>query len=222
MKIVLKFLSFSFFMVLFGCNTYITKEEFSPELYSERPITILVLPPINNTTASDAKEYYSTTVSEPLANSGYYVLPIEVVNDILQQEGLFDTETLESIPLQKFFEYFGADAVLSVTLEKWDIQFLLTSGSVTVKVSCQLQSTHTGKILWYYDDEISVSTTGETGGAKGWAGLLVQVLTTAVKTATQSYIPIARKVNSQIFITLPFGKYHSEYDTDKSYQIKKK
>ena len=114
-------------LLLSGCASYVTKEEFAPDMYTEHPVSILVLPPINKTTAADAKEYYATTVAEPLTNSGYYVFPMEVVYDILQQEGLFDTETMLNIPVQKFKEYFDADAVLYVTLLEWDTQYFITS-----------------------------------------------------------------------------------------------
>ena len=115
-------------ITLSGCATFVTKEEFAPEMYNEHPLSILVLPPINNSTAADAKEYYATTVAEPLTNSGYYVFPMEVVYDMLQQEGLYDTETMTDIPVEKFKQYFGADAVLYVTIQEWDTQYLLTSG----------------------------------------------------------------------------------------------
>ena len=149
----LRLWSFTFLAAsLAGCASYVTKEEFAPKMYSEHPVSILVLPPINKSTAADAKEYYATTVAEPLTNSGYYVFPMEVVYDILQQEGLFDTETMLYVPTQRFREFFGADAVLYVTILEWDTQYLIIDGSVTVKAACELRSTHTGDVLWFYDE----------------------------------------------------------------------
>ena len=57
-------------LLVSGCANYTTKGEFAPNVYDERPKAILVLPPINNSTAADAKEYYITTIAEPLSNSG--------------------------------------------------------------------------------------------------------------------------------------------------------
>ncbi len=207
---------------LIGCATYITKDEFAPQMYSEHPISILVLPPINNSTAADAKEYYTTTVAEPLTNTGYYVFPMEVVYDVLQQEGLYDTETMLNVPVEKFYDYFGADAVLYVTINKWDTQYLITSGSVNVQATCELKSTHTGELLWFYDEEIDVNTSGSNVGAGGWVGLIAQVVTTAVQTAAQDYVPIARDVNKKIFMALPVGKYGKRYDKDQKDKVKKK
>lgn len=209
-------------VLLGGCTAHITKQEFAPKMYNEHPLTILVLPPINKSTAADAKEYYTTTVAEPLTNSGYYVFPMEVVNDVLKQEGLFDTETMENVPLQKFREFFGADAVMFVTIVEWNTQYLVTSGSVKVKITCVLRSTNTGESLWFYDDVVSVNTTGDSGGASGLAGLLVTAVSTAVKSATTDYVPIAKKVNENIFLAMPFGKYHTKYNSDQKMSIEKR
>ncbi len=205
-----------------GCSASITKEEFAPKMYSEHPVSILVLPPINKSTAADAKEYYSTTVAEPLTNSGYYVFPMEVVDDILQQEGLFDTETMLNVPARKFREFFGADAVLYVTIQEWNTKYFITSGSVTVKAACELRSTTTGDVLWFYDGEVTANTTGQSGGAGGLAGFLAQAISTAVQTATQSYIPLARDASEKIFHAMPYGKYHKEFEQDRKNKIEKK
>lgn len=209
-------------LFLGGCAAHVSKEEFAPKMYTDHPTSILVLPPINKSTAADAKEYYATTVAEPLTNNGYYVFPMEVVYDILQQEGLFDTETMYNIPVEKFREFFGADAVLYVTILDWNTKYFLTSGSVNVKIACELRSTTSGEVIWFYDDEVSVNTSGESGGATGLAGLLVAAVTTAIKTATQSYIEPARDVSKQVFLAMPAGKYHPDFNKDQKKSIEKK
>lgn len=218
----IKICSMFFILFLMSCTKYVTKEEFAPKMYSEKPLSVLVLPPINNSTAADAKDYYTTTVAEPLTNSGYYVCPIEIVNDILQQEGLYDTETMMNVPVEKFREYFGADAVLYVTIEKWDTQYMITSGSVTVKAACELKSTISGETIWFYDEEVSVNTSGSSGGLPGLAGFLAAVVTTAVNTAAQDYVPVAKDVNKKIFTAMPFGKYHKEFGNDKEKKVELK
>lgn len=208
--------------MLTGCTQYVTKHEFAPKMYEDQPVAILVLPPINKSTAADAKEYYTTTVAEPLTNMGYYVFPMEVVNEVLKQEGLFDTETMFNVPPDKFKEFFGADAVLYVTILEWNTQYLVTSGSVNVKIASELRSTTTGETLWFYDDRVSVSTTGETGGATGLAGLLVQAVTTAIKTAATDYVPLASQANAKILLAMPYGKYNKEFGKDRQMKIEKK
>lgn len=188
------------------------------DVYVEKPLSILVLPPINESTAADAKDYYSTTVIDPLAFSGYYVFPIEVVTEILKREGLGDTEILMKASPQKLREYFGTDAILYIKILKWDTAYYVVGGNVTVTADYVLKSAITGKTIWKYDGTITVDTTGERR-ADGLLGLALQLVETAIKTATTDYVPIARRVNYMTLQSMPYGKYHTHYGMDKDYLI---
>ncbi|MCL5062164.1 MAG: DUF799 family lipoprotein [Nitrospiraceae bacterium] len=212
------------FVLIFtaGCASYTTKKEAFPQMYNERPLSILVLPPINLTTASDAKEYYSVTVAEPLSLMGYYVFPMEVTSEILKNEGFYDTELLINTPPQKFRQYFGADAVMYIKVLKWDTSYYVIGGNVKVSVDCALKSTISGENLWKYDGTMVLDTTGSDGGAGGLAGLLVKVVLTAVQTAAADYMPVARQANFMTMSSLPYGKYHSQHNQDGDSKIIKK
>jgi len=196
-----------------------TKNEAFPKAYQQQPLSIIVLPPMNESTAADAKEYYSTTIAEPLSLSGYYVYPLEVVSDILKNEGLYDTETLLSIPPQKFKEYFGADAVLYVRILKWDTAYYVIGGNVTVRVAMLLKSTMSGDEIWKYEGTMVLDTSGNTGGAGGAGALVAIIVTTAIKTAMADYVPVAKQANALAITALPYGKYHPQYQMDKNDQI---
>jgi len=49
------------------------------------------------------------------------------------------------MPLDKFHEYFGADAVLFTTIEKWDLSYLVFISSLTVSVGFEIKSTKTSR-----------------------------------------------------------------------------
>ena len=198
---------------------YITKGESFPKMYEYQPLSILVLPPINETTAADAKEYYSTTIAEPVTLSGYYIFPPEVTSDILKAEGIYDTELLVEVPPQKFKEFFGADAVLYVRILKWDTSYYVVGGNVTVSVDFLLKSTESGEELWRYDGTIVVDTSGNSGGGGGMAGVLVNVVSTAIKTATTDYVPIAKRANNIALVSIPYGKYHQSHNKDRDSQV---
>jgi hypothetical protein len=196
------------------------KCEVFPRMYDERPISILVLPPINDTTAADAKEYYATTIAEPLSLSGYYVYPIEVISDILKNEGAYDTEMLMNAAPGKFKEYFGADGVMYIRITKWDTAYYVIGGNVTVGTHCLLKSTTSGDTLWEYDGVVVYDTTaryysGASGPGEALAGLIVAVIVTAIKTATTDYVPVARQVNYTILRTIPAGKYNPRCGLDR-------
>lgn len=205
---------------------YISKKDAFPNVYEERPLSILVLPPINMTTAADAKEYYATTIAEPLSFAGYYIYPIEVTTDILKNEGLYDTEILGGLPLEKFKQFFGADAVMYIKILKWDTSYRVIGGNVTVAVDCLLKSTTTGRDLWKYAGTVVKNTGGSGGGGGGGLGgliaqIVVATIETAIKTATTDYIPLAKRVNIMTISSMPYGKYNPSFDKDKDAQIMK-
>jgi hypothetical protein len=185
-----------------------------PKMYDERPLSILVLPPINETTAADAKEYYATTIAEPLTLSGYYVLPIEVVSEILKSEGVYDTETLMNADPSRFREYFGADAVMYIRINKWDTSYYIVGGNVSVGVNCLLRSTTSGETLWQYDGIIVYDTSARSSGG-GLIGLVVGMIVTAIQTAATDYVPIAKRVNYMVLQTIPVGKYNPRCGADR-------
>ena len=201
---------FSATILLAGCAgpAIVTKSAKFPAMYEEKPVTILVLPPINSTTAADAKEYYSTTISEPLAYTGYYVLPVEITNDILKSQGLYDTEMLGDQPLDRFGQYFGADAVLFTHIRKWNKSYMVLASSLTVSVDAQLKSTRTNRVLWAYSGTIVANLSGQSSSAANpLAALVANAIVTAANSAAADYVPYARLANVRLLQSMPAGKY---------------
>lgn len=189
-----------------------------PLMYEERPSSILILPPINESTAADAKEYYSTTIQEPLAFSGYYTFPYPVTAEILKMEGIYDSELLVDLPLGKFKEYFGADAVLFTTIRKWDLSYMVLASTLTVSVDCKLKSTKSDQTLWKYNGTVVVDLSGGDMGG-GIAGLIAKAVVTAVSSAMADYVPYARQANYCALASIPAGKYHPLYNKDQDVQF---
>ncbi len=189
-----------------------------PLMYEENPVSILILPPMNESTAAEAKEYYSTTIQEPLAFSGYYTFPYSITADILKMEGIYDTELLVNMPLTKFNEYFGADAVLFTTIKKWDLSYMVLASNLTVSVDCKLKSTRSDQTLWKYTGTVVVDLSGGNSGG-GLGGLIAKAIITAVKTAMADYVPYARQANYRALASVPYGKYHAQHNKDQQAQF---
>lgn len=205
-------------LALSGCGTMNKKpkSELYPSMYSEMPKSILVLPAINQSTAADAPNLYSSTIAQPLANAGFYVLSTEVTQKFFRNEGLSRGEQFTSIPPQKFSKLFGADAVLYVTIMKWDTNYYVLGGNVTVGIKYLLKSTKTGNQLWTYENELVLDTSGNNNQGGGFLALLINA---AVTTAVQDYVPIARRVNFISIGTIPFGSYHKAHGKDRNTQV---
>ncbi|MFT4553906.1 MAG: hypothetical protein ACI9S8_002551 [Chlamydiales bacterium] len=191
----------------------VSKGEEFPLMYEAPPTSLLILPPINESTAAEAKDYYATTIQEPLVVFGYYVLPYQLSSEVLKKEGFFDTELIRDAPLGKFKEFFGADAVLFTTIKKWDVAYLILASNLTVSIDCELKSTRTNASLWKYNGTVIVDLSGNDSQG-GVAGLIAKAIASAINTALADYVPYARIANYRAMSSLPLGKYHARHFLD--------
>jgi hypothetical protein len=204
---------------LSGCGpSMTTKIKDFPKMYVEKPESILILPPMNETTAAEAKSYYSTTIETPFAYQGYYIFPNELTSEILKQEGIYDSELLYNTPLNKFKDYFGADAVLFTTIKKWDVSYAVIASSLTVSIDAEIKSTKTSETLWKYNGTI-VQNLSDQNSSGGIAGLLISAIATAINTALADYTKYAQIANGKIINSAPYGVYHPNYMKDKNTEI---
>ena len=216
----MKYRSLSIFllgMILSGCAEIETKLDAYPKMYlaDEKPISIVVVPVVNKSTAAEAADLVNSTLTVPFADNGYYVLPVSIVSDIFKREGIVDGTQILGLPATVFANNFGADSVLYITINQWDTNYLILAANVTVGMSYVLVSTKDNEILWSYDHQIVVNTSQQQ--SSGF--LLLDVVQTAVNTAVTDYIPIARQVNSAAVTTLPYGKYHPLVGTDGNMKV---
>ena len=202
-----------------GCGAaYVTKGNEFPKMYEQQPRSILILPPMNESTDAEAKDYYMTTTEMPFALMGYYTFPTEMVSDIMKQEGVYDTEILYNMPLDKFYEYFGADTVLFTHIKKWDLSYMVLSSTLTIQIEAKIVSTKTSEELWKYVGTVVVDLSGGNSGG-GISGLIASAVVTAVNSATADYVKYARVANKRIVYTLPAGPYSEIYMKDQDMEL---
>lgn len=207
--------------VISGCasSTTITKGEAFPKMYEEQPKSLLILPPMNDSADAEAKAYYMTTIEQPMAQMGYYVFPVEMVSDIMKQQGVYDTELLYSTPLDKFYEYFGADAVLFTRIVRWDVSYMVMSSTLTVTIESEIRSTKTSEELWKYRGSVTVDLTGTSSSGDLLVDLVAQAIATAINTAAADYVTYAHQANERLMYSIPVGPYHPLYLQDQDVKI---
>lgn len=198
-----------------GCVTQ-PKPDYS-NFFDHQPHSILVVPPANKTTAVDAPAIFLTTVSAAFAERGYYVFPVFLVQDILNDLGATDEGAIAAIPPEKFKEVFGTDSILYVTITDWATTYVVLSSNITVSAEYRLVDAGTGAVLWTGTQKVIQSSGG--GGGGGLAGLIVAAVQAAVTATTVQYRPIAIQANnmaaSQSGYGLPAGPYHPEFQKDR-------
>lgn len=142
-----------------GCATVPPKDY--TEFRKSNPRSILVLPPLNE--SADAAATYSlyTTVTRPIAELGYYVFPITLVDQYLKENGLTIPGEMHQAPLAKLHEVFGADAVLYVVVEKYGSKYQVIASNTTVQVRAKLVDARSGVVIW--DGKATAQNAGQSG-----------------------------------------------------------
>lgn len=190
-----------------------TRESLYPGMYEEKPLVLLVMPPINNTTNVEAKDLLYTSISRPLADAGYYVISPLLALDVLKAESAYDAELFENASLAPFRKFFGADAVVFSQIDSWEKSGM----GITTKIRYFIRSAATGEVLFdrtcnlYLDCSIN-------SGSNTIIGMLVDLAASAILTALTDQIEAARMANRYIFEDLPRGKYSLQYQADQSVQ----
>lgn len=192
-----------------GTQTMETKRSEFPAMYTaKKPVSIVVVPAINESTAAEAGDLLNVTVAQPFANHGYYVLPVPIVADIFKREGILEGTQVKGIPASLFKKNFGADAVMFLTIDNWDKNYMVLAANVTVGIEYVLLSTETNEVLWADKKVVVVNTSGSSGN------ILADLVSTAVSTAMTDYVPIAFQVHAAAVKSMPYGKYHPESGKD--------
>ena len=208
-----------FATVLVSCGTTNLKEQAYKNLYSERPLVVAVMPPINKTNNVEAKDFLYWTLSKPISERGYYVISPFLSMDMFKSESAYDAEMFIDGPLERFYSILGADAILFTTITRWEKAALLAN--VYVDIEYVLKSTKTNEILFEREGHIvyDASVSSSNGGL---VGALINVAASALSTALTDHVKVARACNEYTLGDMPAGNYSPQYDKDQKVSAGKK
>ena len=193
-----------------GMMDFVTRESQYAKMYEEKPVTLLVMPPINNSTNVEAKDLLYTSISRPLAEAGYYVISPLLAMDILKAESAYDSENFFDAPLTAFNNYFGADAVVFSIIDSWAKKGL----GIQTKIRYVIKSAYTNEILFDRSCDLYLDLSIDSD-SKSALGALIDLAASAINTAATDHIIAARKANYYILRDIPRGKYSPDYMSDK-------
>lgn len=94
-------------LLMTSCAQQITRGDQYAKMYEEKPMAIVVMPPINQTTHVEAKDYFYTTLYTPLCEKGYYVYSPMLTMDMFQTESAYDAEQFIEADLSQFRNILG-------------------------------------------------------------------------------------------------------------------
>ncbi len=168
-----------FIILLFsGCAT--TPYDYTA-FKKSKPRSIVVIPPNNNSIEVNAPYIYLSTLTRPLAEKGYYVFPVAVIDRFLKENGLPTPAEMNGIPLDKIGEHIGADAVLYISIKDWGQKFQVVQSVATVHATLRLVDVKTGETLW---EAIAMAHNSSDDGGGGLIGALVGAIVTQVMAST--------------------------------------
>lgn len=199
-------------LILSSCSGQVaTRLTQYPKMYDEKPQTIVVMPPINQTNHVEAKDFFYTTLYAPLCEKGYYVYSPLMTMEMLQSESAYDAEQFIENDLSQFRNILGADAAMFTIIKSWKRANLL--GQLTVGVEYILRSTKTGETLYNREGLITVDKSINSGG-NSLIGSLVNAVATTVSTALTDNVVAGRKCTTIVLSDMPEGKYGVFYNQD--------
>ncbi len=195
-------------LLVAGCAT----KPQGPDLSAFRaaaPRSIVVVPIVNKSLDVDAPTYMLSTLAIPLAEKGYYVFPINTTKFVLEQEGLYEGERVQQQPPEAIARMFGADAILYVTINRWDAKYILLSTTVTVNFDYRIVD-KSGAELWKTNQQMQY-TPQNTNTGNPIANLIGAAITAAISRAAPNYLPLTRQANAQALVVgptaIPDGPY---------------
>ncbi|AJY12446.1 DUF799 domain-containing protein [Burkholderia dolosa] len=184
-----------------------------------QPRSILVLPPINETSDVAATYGMLSQMTLPLAESGYYVVPVAVMDETFKQNGLTNPTEIQQTSPAKLREIFGADAALYSKVSQYGTVYRVLASATVVSASAKLVDLRTGDVLW----QGRASASSDEGGNNGGGGLIGMLVTAAVKQIANTLMDqshnVAGVTSGRLLSAGPpngllYGPHSPKYGTD--------
>ncbi|MCA7886717.1 hypothetical protein DF044_26475 [Burkholderia contaminans] len=184
-----------------------------------QPRSILVLPPLNETSEVDATYGMLSQMTLPLAESGYYVVPVAVMDETFKQNGLTNAAEIQETPPAKLREIFGADAALYTKVSQYGTVYRIIASATVVSASAKLVDLRTGDVLW----QGRASAASDEGGNSGGGGLIGMLVVAAVKQIANTLMDqshdVAAFTSGRLLTAGPptgllYGPHSPKYGTD--------
>ena len=159
-----------------GCATQAPPYDYTA-FKRAKPASLLVLPPINDSPDVQATPGVWAHATRPLAEAGYYVLPVALVDETFRQNGVTVAHDAQELPYTKLREYFGADAAVYLRVKSYGSSYTVLASEVRVAVEARIVDLRSGDLLW----QGSAMATSAEQQQQAQGGLLGVLIAAAVK-----------------------------------------
>lgn len=154
-------------IIITGCATAPLAPVDTSVYRQHMPKSILILPPLNNSPEVRGTYSFWSTATIPIAEAGYYVFPMALVDQTFKDNGVTTSADAHSISKQKLQEIFGADAGLYITLSEYGSKYQVINSTTTVAANAELIDLKTGELLWKGSKRQAVANDNSQAGLVG-------------------------------------------------------
>lgn len=145
--------------------------------HASKPASILVLPAANTSPDINAAHSLNSLVTRPLAEAGYYVFPVAVVEETFQQNGLFSASDAQAVSAKRLNEIFHADSALYISISDYGSSYRVIDSVTTVTAKARLVDLRSGKEIW----QGSATATDNDQGNNNNNGVIGILVSAAIK-----------------------------------------
>lgn len=154
-----------------GCATKPAPNDYAA-FQQAKPKTLLVLPPVSDAPDVKATPGVWAHATLPLAEAGYYVLPITLVDETLRGNGIQTANDAQAISPTKLREVFGADAAVYLKVTRYGTSYRVIDSETRVDVEGRIIDLRNGALLWQGTAFATSAEQSQTNQG-GLVGLLV-------------------------------------------------
>lgn len=169
-------------LALGGCATPPAATDYTAFLQA-RPASLLVLPPVNDSPDIKATSGVWAHATRPLAEAGYYVLPVSLVDETFRQNGLDMAADVHNVSATKLHEFFGADAAVYMRVKKYGSSYNVLASETRVEVEARIVDLRSGQQLWQ-GTAVASSSEQQQQNQGGLLGLLVAAVAKQIIAST--------------------------------------
>ena len=183
--------------ILGGCATKAPPYDYAAFMKA-KPATLLVMPPVNESPEVNATSGVWSHATLPLAEAGYYVMPITLVDETFRQNGVNTANDAQDIPSTKLREFFGADAAVYMKIKKYGTSYAVLASETRVEVEARIVDLRNGELLWQ-GNAVATSAEEQQQSQGGLIGLLVTaIVKQIIGTATDASYRYAGIANQRL------------------------
>lgn len=152
-------LSLSVAAILSACGTTSHKQPYDYSKFQRtNPRSILVVQPTNSSVDVKAPNAVMAQSTRPLAESGYYVFPVVLVNETFRENGLNDGAEIQAVDLSKIRKIYNPDAILYMDIDDYGTKYQVINSNTTVSVKARLVDAKNGEVIWTGSKKITVNS----------------------------------------------------------------